>query len=448
MHTSVASTPQLRRLGFVTAVAGAALICVATLIPQAGELETSPFCVICGELGGVNALLNVLLFVPLGAGLALSGMRAKNAVLAMILFSAAIEVAQFTVVAGRDATLGDVIANSVGGALGFALPHIGGDLLRPTRRMAFGLTSAWSLGWLALQAICNYAFLPDFPPAHYYGQIARSFENMATFEGRVLSATIDTVVVPDVGYAKSEQLREMLLQRSVVAATVVPVQPTSAVAPIIRVDTKGREIVLLAQDGRDLLFEVRTAAVRLRVRPPIFILHAAFPDSIPGLQPAFRDTVRLAGRYGVGRVDMSAEFGSSLLERRLPVSQVLAWTLVSPNRWYISDSLPERLITWVSVGLLVFPLGYWGTFARYRTDLSKANDSRDTGRWTILALGAAGILLLGLVAIPLLFGLPAVSAGGLVAGLTGLGLGWVGALVAKRHNRHDARAVPRDGLTL
>jgi hypothetical protein len=431
MHTTVASTPQLRRLGLVAAVAGAAVICAATLTPQPGDQTTSPFCVICGSLGGVNTLLNVLLFMPLGAGLAMSGVRAKWAIAAMLIFSGLIEVAQLTLVGGRDATTGDVLANSVGGALGFALVHFAGAWVRPTRRMAHMLAAVWGLGWLGVQVISSYAFVPDFPPAHYYGQIARSFEDLSTFEGSVLSATIDTVVVPNVGYAKSDQLREMLLHRSVVAATVIPRQPTPAVAPIIRVDTKGREIVLLAQYRRDLAFGVRTGAAVLRVRPPLFILHDVFPDSVFSPESSSVDTLRLAGRYGKGIVQMSAKLGSSMVERRLPVSPALAWTLVTPGRWYISGSAGERFITLLSIALLLIPLGYWSTVAGTYTHASLGRGAKAPGRRIVTALAVLALFLSGLVAVPVLFGLPALSSIELIAGLGGLVIGCVGALVTQ-----------------
>ncbi|HKC81976.1 MAG TPA: hypothetical protein VKB91_12335, partial [Gemmatimonadaceae bacterium] len=69
----MAPAPQVRRLGWFLAGASIILICVATLTPQSGHSETSPFCILCGSLGGVDAVLNVLLFLPFGIGLALSG---------------------------------------------------------------------------------------------------------------------------------------------------------------------------------------------------------------------------------------------------------------------------------------------------------------------------------------------------------------------------------------
>ena len=51
----------------------------ATLTPTAGSgrsgARTPPWCLVCGELGAVDVLLNVALFVPLGAALRFRGTR-------------------------------------------------------------------------------------------------------------------------------------------------------------------------------------------------------------------------------------------------------------------------------------------------------------------------------------------------------------------------------------
>src|SRR6478672_4733448 len=116
---SVALAPHLRRAGVPITLASLLAICLATLWPQPPAPVDSHFCVICGSFGTVDALLNVLLFVPLGIGLSLLEWSERRAVLAMCALSIAIEAAQFFVIPGRDSTLGDVLTNTFGGAMGF-----------------------------------------------------------------------------------------------------------------------------------------------------------------------------------------------------------------------------------------------------------------------------------------------------------------------------------------
>ena len=84
MKITVAPTPHVRRVGLVITIASLVAIAFATLLPEpATAAHGSHFCLVCGSLGGVNAILNVFLFVPLGIGLALFGIPGKRTLLAM-----------------------------------------------------------------------------------------------------------------------------------------------------------------------------------------------------------------------------------------------------------------------------------------------------------------------------------------------------------------------------
>ena len=75
----------------------------------------------CGDYGGVDFMLNVALFLPLGVGLALQRLQATRAWLMILAATVVIESLQFAIIPGRDASLGDVIANATGGAIGLWL---------------------------------------------------------------------------------------------------------------------------------------------------------------------------------------------------------------------------------------------------------------------------------------------------------------------------------------
>src|SRR5690242_2244064 len=113
MSRTVAPAPHLRRVGFVVALAAVTAIGFATLSPQPGVAGESHLCLICGALGGVSAILNILLFVPLGIGLALSGLSGKRSVILMCVLSGLIEITQLLFIPGRNSTIGDVLTNSI-----------------------------------------------------------------------------------------------------------------------------------------------------------------------------------------------------------------------------------------------------------------------------------------------------------------------------------------------
>ena len=95
-----------------------AMILAVTLTPmphQAAQVAlTGPFCLACGDGGGADFVLNIALFLPLGAALAAAGLRARTVVLLGLALSAGVELLQFSVIPGRDATVGDVVANTAG----------------------------------------------------------------------------------------------------------------------------------------------------------------------------------------------------------------------------------------------------------------------------------------------------------------------------------------------
>src|SRR5882672_10560265 len=160
MQGSVASTPHLRRFGNVVTIGGVAAILFATLFPEPSQALSSHLCVVCGTLGGVDAILNILLFIPLGLGLALSGIHWSQALLIVCALSLTVETTQFFFVTGRDASLGDVLTNTIGGALGFAVAWNAKIWLRPAPRTAATLGFGWCAVWLTIQAIASFALTP------------------------------------------------------------------------------------------------------------------------------------------------------------------------------------------------------------------------------------------------------------------------------------------------
>jgi len=416
---TVASTPQLRRLGRLLVVAGVAIICGATLIPQSGQPETTAFCIVCGSLGGVDFLLNILLFVPLAVGLALSGTKPSNALVGMIAFSVAIEVLQFFFISGRDASIGDVLSNSIGGALGFVVARHAYVWRFPSARAARRLCVGWGALWLLIQLISSYAFTPQLPGDRYYGQIARVFENMATFGGQVLSANIDTVTVPDFGFARTADIREALSRNGRVKATVIPAGPTPKIAPILRVaNEEKQEIVMLGQNGSDLVFGVRTGAANLRLREPRFVLRRIFPAAANGAQLVLSDTLKLAGEYSTRSAVIRVDSAAVQHQRVFPVTPSLAWMLILPANRYLDGGRLESILSVLWVAALLVPLGFWIGFL--------FRDGQKPGAPPTITLigGVLALLVMGFVLIPMWMGLRPASASIWLGSLVGLVAGY------------------------
>jgi hypothetical protein len=416
---TVASTPHLRRLGLVLTITSLAAIAYATLLPEPGQSLQSHFCLICGPLGGVDAILNVLLFVPLGVALALCGIPTRRALLTMTVFSVLIETAQLLLIPGRDATIGDVVTNTLGGALGFAASRYIPILLRPSPRIASSLVIAWGAIWLAIQTVSSFALVPSIPESQYYGQLARSLGKLAVFQGRVLAASVDNIVIPNTVIADSREVRRQLLEGATVATWVVPAGPTPDIAPIVRVaDSEQSEILLLAQDGVDLLFAIHSGAAVLRLRPPVFALPRVFPTGVVAADVKASDALGLSGRYLSREVRLNAKTRAATNGNRVPLTASLAWTLVLPSQWFIEGTRAEVVISLIWIVVLIVPFGYWTS--------QLANPRRAVGfqeRPTLFWIGTLVILGVGLGLAPRAFGLSPTPVREWLGGAAGLLLG-------------------------
>lgn len=138
--------------GFALAWGFAVAALTLTPTPEAARAaDRTPWsCVVCGSAGIVDVFQNLLLFLPLGVTLRRLGWRPGRALLSCAASSLVIEVLQAILIAGRDPALGDLMANSLGGAVGFGLggPALAA-MMRPTRssatRIALAVAALWAL---------------------------------------------------------------------------------------------------------------------------------------------------------------------------------------------------------------------------------------------------------------------------------------------------------------
>jgi len=431
MNMTVAPAPHLRRVGLIITIASLIAIATATLSPESSPAMESHFCVICGSVGTVDAVLNIILFLPLGVGLALSGVRARNVLICSFALSALIETTQLFLISGRDATIGDVLTNTIGGVLGFAIGRYRALWLSPPPRVARTLAFGWATIWLIIQSISSYGFTLSIPHSQYYGQIARELGNFAVFPGTVVSARIDGVPITNTALADSRAVELLLVANATVTASIVPGKPTPKIAPIVRVvDAQQGEILLLAQDRDRFIFGVRTGAVILRARRPFFALANVFPLGLPG-DSSPHDALTLTAQYAASGASVRGQTGSTSSRVVIPINASLGWTLWLPFQWAIEGTRAERVISAIWIACLLFPLGYW-TFHLGKSSSSK----RGRSELAITLLFGAAPLIAGLALIQYVFGLS-------VAPL----VDWVGALVGLLLGYSLAAATARAWLT-
>jgi hypothetical protein len=414
-------------IGRSLVVASAATIAFATITPGVGTPPPfNPLCLACGELGAVDVVLNVLVFVPLGVGLALGGARPLRAIGGMFAVSLTIELLQLFLIPGRDPTIRDVLMNSTGGAIGFAIGAHIDSLVQPRGRLGVKLLIAWSVLWLAVQSVAAYALVPALTRSRYYGQIAADLgETLSPFPGEVLKPAVGSIGIPD-RELPDDGVRALLLrpQGSLIQATVIPRACPAKTAGIVRIADAGmREIVLLAQDDADLLFGVRTAAEVLRLRPVRYRLNQVFG---PGSNCVVAgDTILIQARYTPKAVLMRTVARGRITEETIAPSLSQGWRLFLPVQTYIDPGIQGAALTAVWLFILMLPAGYWGWFAARSIKLGSARSNATAVVFVLMVLAIA------FVAMPGLFGVPPVRAWEWLAAIGGAAAGATGAMLVR-----------------
>lgn len=245
-----------------------AVILAATLFPSTDEVEPLLSCVLCGDKGVADFILNVILFAPLGIALAHANERFLRVCLAGALLSGAIELAQLYI-PGRDSSLGDVLSNTTGAAAGYCFARYAPYLITRRGRAAIWVTiGAAALPVLAV-AVTGALLQAALPRAVYYGQRTPRLGNLEWYGGHVRAATLDGLSLPTGQLTNSDSVRELLLAgaRIQVSATAGP--RTAALAALLRIaDDRYREIILIGPDRDDLVFRYRTRSLTLRLDQP------------------------------------------------------------------------------------------------------------------------------------------------------------------------------------
>lgn len=348
-----------RKFGQALAAAGLLAILVLTLQPVDDTLASpvvKGWCLICGEVGVTDFLLNVALFIPFGMGLRLAGVSWRWTIATCAALTLSIELAQMSVVTGRDASAGDVVANTAGGIAGALLATRWRGLLFATPRAS--VRSAWisavvAYAVVAFGAIAQRAFVPDEP---LWGQLAPRLGQFEPFQGRVLRATLRGDPVPSTRFEDSRRARRALLEDDAsIEAVVVPAGPTAEIAPVVSIfDGRQREVLVLGQSGRALFFRLRRVSSEARLSTPGFALADVFPARAPS-SPA--DSLHLRAAWSGNRIRLSASGAAMHRVRDITVEPLSGWRLLYPFTYDITRDLPLASLAWLAA--LLLPVAWW-----------------------------------------------------------------------------------------
>jgi hypothetical protein len=392
-------------MGALLAGLGTLAILLLTLYPSPEQTPYSSLtpllCLVCGPHGGADVLLNTLLFTPMATGLRLLGWRWRRVVAAAALLSLSVELLQYFVVPGRDASLSDLLTNTAGAAIAAGCaPHLERVLL-PHRVRARRLMAGGIALWLGLLTISAFAMMPWVPAGTLRSDCTRSEGKAEVFTGTVRSARLNGIPLPcDAEIPAAEQVREALERGAVELEVVAASGHPRGRRVFLAIRVPRGYLLVLAHDARSATISTPTAINHLGFYSPILRLPRAFPAApgIPG---------RLRAAIGDRRMWIVSEYLGQHRRVEVALSPSHGWTALLPRG--IRPGGEFRLATALWIALLILPAAYWGGFVR-------------APAWTLGRLFPT--LAVGLGALPILTGYPAVHWSEWVGGCFGLTLGW------------------------
>jgi hypothetical protein len=390
------------------AAVGLAGILVTTLYPSpdsAKEAALTPlWCLVCGNDGGADVLLNILLFIPFAIGLRLSGLSWRRVVGISALVSLSVETLQLALVPGRDASLSDLLTNTLGSAVGATAAPLIPPALGAGPRYARRLMCLWATLWLAGLLISTWLLQPWVPEdTRIRSRWAPTSQRIQPFGGRVTDARAAGFWLPDGRVADSVAgiLRHALRREKIdLQIEAVSGSPKAESAWVYALDLGWLWSPIFNERGRKLLFSIPVRALRLGLRSPTIELPEGFPD-MAGVP------IQMTAREAGHRLQLTSAYGGTVRTSEAQLSPTQGWVLVAVFGLALGPY--GRLVTALYLLAWLLPLGYWAGRSGVPTS----------------AIGVvAGTLVLGLGIIPAWAGYRPVHWSEWAAALAGVTAGW------------------------
>lgn len=354
-------------------------------------------------------VLNVFLFFPIGAAIAWLGGRPGHALVTGFLLTLTIESLQWTVVPGRFASLGDVLANTVGSLLGFWLTIRSTRWIRATGRDALRLSAATALLTAGIITASSALLIPAVPSVPLYVQWTPVFRATVAFPGLLQFAELNTRSLSGMEWLRDGWNPESLSAELTLQTTIKgPVPRTERRAVIIRVANPPIETVVLSQLGGTVLYRSQTRATSLKLRSPMVALHDVFPGTSDSAA-----TITLRAASDRRATTLASQQGDDNAQVTVRRTAGLGWVLLSPRDFALTDSWWVVNALWL--GALAFPLSF---FTR-RSYSGTRRATASVARWAPTALFAGA-----LAATFGVMGLSILGPGEIIGLLAGWGAGW------------------------
>lgn len=290
----------------ITLVPGASQ--VADPGPEVGD-DFGQLCILCGSRGTADALLNIVLFAPMGLLLSAAGLAAKAIVVLAAATSTTIELVQLTQ-PGRYPTLGDVVWNTAGGAVGVWSWRLLQDRFRPgsptrlgsraSRHGPFMVATFLFSTWIVFGSLL---LRPAATGHTYYILVRPQLALMPVYQGDVRQTKIDGTAVPRGGPLpeSSPRMPDLHGDWSLSSHVLLGPEP-EAISPVVGVyDGAQSEIALLGIHGTTFVLRIRRLADALRFDRPDYRWEGALDSTRTG------DEIRLGARSRTGDICLTVD---------------------------------------------------------------------------------------------------------------------------------------------
>jgi hypothetical protein len=317
-----------QRIWWILGIAWLAVILDVTLrsAPDlTGRVAELPwYCIVCGEAGIADFILNLMLFAPLGVAAHALRLPRWRAMAFAVALTVAIETTQARFLVGRDGSLGDVLSNSGGAVLGWlafpSLMHLG----RPSRSFA----RAGVVGVLAFTAVIWFGTGIGLRPAlsaatPWVGELQHEWPGYDPFPGKINAAEINGVQVPNDPFTAPKTLHDSIELRVMLTRTLPPPMRRTSVVRIV--DANGSPQVSVTESGTELNAELELRASRWGLHTPEWLF--------PGVMVVPEGELwQLYVRWTPGRVSMTTadSSGARALVRSQLQSIALGWVFIHP----------------------------------------------------------------------------------------------------------------------
>ncbi len=296
--------------------------------------HTWGFCLFCGDLGGIDFLLNIALFLPLGMAWRWAGGSRSSVMLVSFIYTLMIEGLQFGFLPGRFASLGDIVSNTLGGPLGWMLLDRWQNVFFPTAISARRFTTLWFGIVVLILGLTGWLLQPSLPNTVWYGQWRPALGAYDQFMGTVDSAALGDRPLPGHRLTDTpERIRALDGKPIRLVAFGTTGNSTHRVAPIVSIyDHREEQIALLGQRRADLVISFRTVGTDLGFRHP----RLRIPDALgsDSGRPYEVTGTRLPGAL-MGRVVVGQDERTTTIRLTLAAGWLQLFPLVQPDhRWY------------------------------------------------------------------------------------------------------------------